>query len=287
MANTRWDANIAALQAETGMVNTEVALLAGHTTAGDGGGGSFEFETAVPTSATVTAATNTSPILIGTSAAHGLVSGNRVMVAGVGGNNAANGTKRIWVGGAIIAATNASPIKITASGAHGLVTGDTIVIGGVLGNTAANGAWTVTVVDHLSFTLNTSTGNGDYTSGGNFTKLAANKISAATNASPIAITTSAAHGLATGLQVTIAGVVGNTAANGTWTITVTGATTFTLNTSTGNGVYASGGLVVTTTTFSLEGTTGSGAYTSGGWIGDGGTTIPSASATTGRWRRLS
>ncbi len=87
--------------------------------------------------------------------------------------------------------------------------------------------------------------------------------------------------------MTIAGVLGNTATNGTWTITVTGATTFTLNASTGNGAYTSGGLVVTTTTFSLEGTTGNGAYLSGGAVGDSGSTIPTSAATGGRWRRLS
>lgn len=65
-------------------------------------------------------------------------------------------------------------------------------------------------------------------------------ISAATNASPIAVTTTT-HGYTTGDVVTIAGVLGNTAANGTWTITVTGGTTFTLTGSTGNGAYTSGG----------------------------------------------
>jgi hypothetical protein len=66
-------------------------------------------------------------------------------------------------------------------------------------------------------------------------------ITGATNASPIAITTTLPHGLATGNRVTIAGVTGNTAANGTFIITVTGANTFTLNGSTGNGAYVSGG----------------------------------------------
>lgn len=61
-------------------------------------------------------------------------------------------------------------------------------------------------------------------------------ISGATNASPISIT-SAGHGLSTGATVFILGVTGNTAANGTFTITVTGANTFTLDGSTGNGAY--------------------------------------------------
>lgn len=65
-------------------------------------------------------------------------------------------------------------------------------------------------------------------------------IQGASNASPIQIT-SANHGLTTGTLVTITGVAGNTNANGTWTITVTGPSTFTLNSSTGNAPYTSGG----------------------------------------------
>ena len=66
-------------------------------------------------------------------------------------------------------------------------------------------------------------------------------ITAATNASPIAVTTGAPHGLSTGAGVFLTGVLGNTAANGSWVVTVTGASTFTLNNSIGNGAYTSGG----------------------------------------------
>jgi hypothetical protein len=68
-------------------------------------------------------------------------------------------------------------------------------------------------------------------------------VTAATNATPIVLTTSAAHGLATGATVAVNGVLGNTAANGIWTLTVTGSTTFALDTSVGNGAYTSGGKV--------------------------------------------
>ena len=71
-------------------------------------------------------------------------------------------------------------------------------------------------------------------------------ITAATNANPIQITTSTAHGLATGAVVFVAGVLGNTAANGFWVANVTGANTFQLNNSIGNGAYTSGGKVYTT-----------------------------------------
>lgn len=65
-------------------------------------------------------------------------------------------------------------------------------------------------------------------------------ITDATNASPIVIT-SAAHGLVTGVRVTVASVVGNTAANGTFIITRVNDNTFSLDGSTGNGAYVSGG----------------------------------------------
>lgn len=68
-------------------------------------------------------------------------------------------------------------------------------------------------------------------------------IIAASNTSPIAITTASPHGLQTGMQVTISGVLGNTAANGAFTITVTGPATFILNGSSGNGAWISGGTV--------------------------------------------
>ncbi|HEV2769835.1 MAG TPA: ubiquitin-activating E1 FCCH domain-containing protein [Solirubrobacteraceae bacterium] len=71
----------------------------------------------------------------------------------------------------------------------------------------------------------------------------ATTVTAATNASPIVIT-GPAHGLTTGDRVRVAGVQGNTAANGTFTVTVTSPTAFQLDGSTGNGAYTGGGYVV-------------------------------------------
>ncbi len=67
-------------------------------------------------------------------------------------------------------------------------------------------------------------------------------ITNATNASPIVITTSAAHGLTTGDYVAILGVGGNGAAVGTHQITVLTTTTFSLTGSTGDGTYTQGGV---------------------------------------------
>lgn len=76
-------------------------------------------------------------------------------------------------------------------------------------------------------------------------------ITAATNASPMVIT-STAHGLSTGDRVTIAAVGGNTNANGDWVVTVLTANTFKISSEAG---YLTGTFIA-----------GNAAYTSGGTI---------------------
>lgn len=75
-------------------------------------------------------------------------------------------------------------------------------------------------------------------------------VTGATNATPIVVTTSAAHGLIPGNRLSISGVGGNTAANGTFVVNATGTTTtISLGDSStganvaGNGTYTSGGTV--------------------------------------------
>ena len=65
-------------------------------------------------------------------------------------------------------------------------------------------------------------------------------ITGATNANPIVVT-SAGHGFSNGDKVTISGVLGNTAANGTHTVAGKTADTFQLSGVAGNGAYVSGG----------------------------------------------
>jgi len=67
-------------------------------------------------------------------------------------------------------------------------------------------------------------------------------VTGATNATPIEVTTSTAHGYSTGDTLTIQNVGGNTATNGTWEITVTGDRTFTLDGSIGNGTISGNGV---------------------------------------------
>jgi len=67
----------------------------------------------------------------------------------------------------------------------------------------------------------------------------------ASNTTPIVIATAGSHGLASGASVTVSGVLGNAAANGTWVVTVLTDSSFSLNGSVGNAAYTSGGLVLT------------------------------------------
>jgi hypothetical protein len=65
-----------------------------------------------------------------------------------------------------------SPIVITSVG-HGLDADDnsSVLVMGVTGNTAANGQFRVTVIDADTFSLDGTTGNGDYISGGVWTRI--------------------------------------------------------------------------------------------------------------------
>ena len=66
-------------------------------------------------------------------------------------------------------------------------------------------------------------------------------VTGATFATPIVITTPASHGLKTGDQIVVSGVLGNTGANGTFFITVVTLTTFSLNGSVGTAAYVADG----------------------------------------------
>lgn len=88
-------------------------------------------------------------------------------VYGAGGEVVASGTGSASAAesGAVTGATNASPIVVTAA-AHGVSTGQAVTIASVGGNTAANGDFLATYVSPTTFSLQGSTGNGAYTSGG-------------------------------------------------------------------------------------------------------------------------
>jgi hypothetical protein len=85
-------------------------------------------------------------------------------------------------------------------------------------------------------------GLNDLTGAVEWTSAVTGSITAASDAGPIVITTGTTTGLTTGDSVTVGGVNGNTAANGTFTITVLNSTQFQLNGATGNAAYTSGGV---------------------------------------------
>jgi hypothetical protein len=67
-------------------------------------------------------------------------------------------------------ASNDAPIDLNIAG-HGLTTGDRVRVDFVGGNTAANGIFPVTVIDDNYFSLDGTTGSGEYTTGGVVRKL--------------------------------------------------------------------------------------------------------------------
>lgn len=69
-------------------------------------------------------------------------------------------------------------------------------------------------------------------------------ITAATNATPIVLTTSAPHNLVANDLVVVDGVGGNTGANGQWVVQSVTSTTITLRDSVGNAAYTSGGRAI-------------------------------------------
>ena len=79
--------------------------------------------------------------------------------------------------------------------------------------------------------------------------LSALTINAATNTTPILVTTTAPHGIVDISVVTITGVLGNLGANGTFIVQQTSTTQLRLRGSVGTGAYTSGGTLVRTGTF--------------------------------------
>jgi hypothetical protein len=125
----------------------------------------------------------------GATAAKGITAGDTVRVEETPTIN--TGVNATWTsvqqrgispfgGQSITNATNATPIVCTTSLAHGYSTGDVVQIQTVNGNTAANGVFKLTVVNSTSFSLDDSSGNGAYTSGGTIQPIFCRTIKTAT-----------------------------------------------------------------------------------------------------------
>ena len=126
----------------------------------------------------VTDATNAVPVVI-TSPDHGLGTFSAVEVAGVSGNDDANGAFRVVV----LDADRFELIGSVGSGTYtgggswaefhllGSRPGDRVQVSGVTGNTAANGLFDAVFIDDFSFALEASSGSGAYTGGGTWQRI--------------------------------------------------------------------------------------------------------------------
>ena len=199
----------------------------------------------------IAAATNASPIVI-SSNGHGLADDDLVLVEGVKGNTASNGTFKVtgaqantfqlgpaagngtytpdtgsWYGlNLITGATGDSPIVIRSAN-HGLENDDWVWIEGAGGVITANGLHQVKkggiggANANDEFTLTGVDGLGAAYTANTGTWVKVNRISGATNTSLIVID-SAGHGLANNDWVLVQGVEGNIAANGVFQVLVGG-----------------------------------------------------------------
>lgn len=201
-----------------------------------------------PTLAIVNA-TNTTPIVIQTSQAHGLNAGENVTVQNVLGNVAANGTWRILIS-SIPASTTALVIGqeyrvLSSSIIHNNITYYKGQVFTAVNTSFVNG----NVALANEFALQNSYGditlnNGAYVPMSGEIILPYISINDASASSPIVVTTITPHSLTNGDLIKIEGVVGNTATNGTWQINSLNANQFELVGSTYNGNYLGSGYFI-------------------------------------------
>ena len=240
-----------------------------------------------PTTA-ITGATAGSQIVINTPNTVGLAANDMVLISGVNGVSGANGVFTVsditatsftltntagtgtYVSGGtwevvqpITGATNDSNPIVIATTTPGLLNGTVVEIGGVQGNTAANGLFVMQGVSGTGFTLSGPAGSGVYTPGsGNWSGAngGSGSVTGATRGGEVQITTSNAITVINGDTVVVSGVAGNTAANGSFTVSNVTSSTFTLAGSITNGPYTSGGIFYEpATTTAITNVTGSGA----------------------------
>lgn len=145
----------------------------------------------------------------------------------------------VQMGSNVQAFTNTAPLKLLM-GDSGAATGFNFINGELFPAYDASDTSTVT----FNAPLNISKASQIVLSVDNYSLLT---VAAATNASPIVITTATAHNLQTGQTTNITGATGSIAPNGLWTVTVLSTTTFSLNGSTGTAGYTANSAKATTT----------------------------------------
>jgi len=150
----------------------------------------------------------------------------------------ADAAATITVSGAIeYPADTILPVTFNGAATISIPAGNTVISDPVgVDIPAATAFWSRQCVTGSSWPLNV-TSVAKSANGGKAGDMIGQKITGATNANPIVITTSGNHNLTTGDLVTITGVTGNTSANVTASAcTVLSATTFSIS-ATGNGTY--------------------------------------------------
>lgn len=159
--------------------------------------------------------------------------------------------------------SQANPAVVTTSTAHGFTTGMNVAISGLAPAIAGNGmdqlnfrVYTATVLSSTTFSIKNLDGTnvntsafGAYVSGGIASTINPQAISGITKANPAVVTSAVPHGLSTGNEVVVSGVLGMTEVNSrNFRVTVLSSTTFSLQNidgtnvdSSGYGTYTSGG----------------------------------------------
>jgi hypothetical protein len=187
--------NVAGLQSHPAPISKgDVVVVEGYYASGDGGGGEMVFEGTPPPAgaqiagavaavSAVNGAINAAPIVISTGQPHGFVTGQSVLISGVNGNAAANGTWIVTVAnstqfsldgsfgsGAYLNGGFASIVIVTAGAPHGLEADGQVMIARVAWTSGAgiNGLWEhVGVLDATRFSIGAST-TGTWSTGGIF-----------------------------------------------------------------------------------------------------------------------
>ena len=235
-----------------------------------GGDGIWSLPDAATTPITdVSNQTVTGPIVITTGNTTGLADGDAVLISGIQGISGANGVSGIsnvtptsftldsslgvgtYTGGGswqllhrVTGATGVgTPIVITTASTAGLSEGGVVKVS-VAGNSAADGQFLVTNVTPTTFTLGSPVGGGAYTGNGSWSGAngGMGSVTGLSNGGQIVISDADTKGLQNGSLVEVAGVLGNTGANGVYYVSnVTPNVSFTLDGATANGTYTSGG----------------------------------------------
>ena len=261
--------------------------------------GKFKAQRYIPAQA-ITGASNSSPIVITSSNTANLQDGQQVQISGINGNTAANGLWMIagvtatgfqlvgstgsgtytsggswaaWMDASNLDPSNmpsllsdgpppASPALPNPGDLEGDELGPAFALPN--GNAIFFGGNGLTAIYNPTTNL-WSAGPNQPTRPASSTISGASNVSgaitAASNTSPITVTTASTTGLMSGDLVTLSGITGNTAANGNWTVTNVMGTSFQLvpiggGTSTGNGAYTGGGTWFAGITITTASTTG-------------------------------